>query len=570
MSTLKQLLISIYDDAAEEIIQELEADIGKIEEFKEPDAASDWYKQMNLYVTYPDSFCAEGNCDLEALTSKISHIKNLGCNAIHVLPFFESPMIDLGFDISNYKKVRDQLGGNEAFEAFLKKSKSEDIRVFVDIVLNHISFEHEWFKKAVDGEEKYRDFFIWQKDKPKFIKTFEKEGKTWARYMINGKTRDIFVIFPDHVGDIPHWTQGDDGYWYYHTFYPHQIDVDWNNPNVFIEFSKILAYWAEKGVSFRLDAIPFIGKNIEEGKYTDDFRTQQVVQALHEVVRSVSSESVFLSEVAFELEKIKTYFGDEEIVESELSYNFPLNANFWLSLLTENPDYIWNNIKLAYEDIPDWAHWVNFIRNHDALMIDRIGSKNKQLIYDRLSEAGLPFAKGTNISGRTFSFLEEDPKRVLLAYFLLASLPGSPAVIYGDEIGKKNDFPYMEKIVNWKREHLDDPSIAEDTRDISRGHITNDDIESKVAAEIYNALSSILNTRLEFSDCMHEIPERIDSPSSILALKYRGLLVYINLAEEVVELEIDGNKELLLECNDVKVSEETFELGAYSGAWVKC
>jgi maltose alpha-D-glucosyltransferase/alpha-amylase len=570
MSTLKQLLISLYDDAAEKIIQELEADIGEVADSKDSDTVSDWYKRMNLYVTYPDSFCTEGSCDLAALTSKISHIKKLGCNAIHVLPFFESPMIDLGFDISNYKKVRDQLGGNEAFEEFLKKSKDNDIRVFVDIVLNHISFEHEWFKKAVGGDERFRNFFIWRETKPEFIKSFEKDGKTWARYIIDGKERDVFVIFPDHAGDVPHWIQAEDGNWYYHTFYPHQIDVDWNNPEVFFEFAKILAYWARKGVSFRLDAIPFIGKNIEEGRYTDDLRTQQVVQALHEVVRAVSSESVFLSEVAFELEKIKTYFGNKDIIESELSYNFPLNANFWLSLITGNPDHIWNNIEAAFRDIPDWAHWVNFIRNHDALMIDRMRPEDKELIFDALDDAGLPFANGTNISGRTFSFLQEDPKRVVFAYFLLASLPGSPAVIYGDEVGKKNDFPYMKKMVDWKRNHLNDSGIVEDTRDISRGHIVDEDIKSDVAIKIFDGLASILNTRSKVSDSMHEVPKRLDSPPCILALEYKDLIVYTNLADKPIELELDHDKGMLLECNEVEVEDSMVKLGAYSGVWFRC
>jgi maltose alpha-D-glucosyltransferase/alpha-amylase len=565
MGILKNLLQDIYPENAEQILKELSTSIPD-----EPinNQKPDWYKDMCLYVTYPDSFCEDKECDLNALTKKVEYIKKLGFNAIHVLPFFNSPMIDAGFDVSDYLSVRKDLGGNKAFNEFLIKCKEEDINVFADIVLNHISFEHEWFQKAVSGDEKYQDFFIWKKDKPKFIKKFQKDGKTWARYEVRGKTQDIFLIFPEQVGKIPHWYQGKDGYWYYHTFYPHQIDLDWNNPQVFIEFAKVLAFWTSKNLSFRLDAIPFLGKDVERGIFTDDSKTQKVVQALHEVVKSVSKDSVFLAEVPFKLDKIKGYFGCDDIVESELCYNFPLNAKFWLSLITENAEYIWEKIANADCDVPDWAHWVNFIRNHDALMIDRIDKDEKKLLYDKLEPRGLPFADATNVSGRTFSFLEKDIKRHIMSYFLLASLPGTPAIIYGDEIGKENDFTYMKKMAQWKRDHLKDPSIAEDNRDISRGHIREVDIDTEKADIIYSKLSKIFNSRCQLSDKFRRHPKQIKLDDSIFAARYDDFTVYINLSRSPKEINVQSN-EILLKCNHIELHEGKLVLDEYAGVWLK-
>src|SRR3989344_3811595 len=272
-----------------------------------------WYKKLQMYVVYADSFTTvnqkskiknqndkskfknrnKGRGDFYTLTEKLEYIRELGCNAIHVLPFLESPMVDGGFDVSDYYKVRENLGGppsprgnvgategrgNEAFEKFLAKAKSLRLKVFMDLVLNHVSEEHEWFRKAVAGEGRYRNYFIWQKEKPELVKTFEKGGKLWARYRVRLKRKsqsskpqlkvqklkqyiDLLVVFSDFVGEIPHWRQGKDGYWYFHSFYPQQLDLNCDNPKVLIEMAKVLIYWANKGLSFRLDAIGHLGKD---------------------------------------------------------------------------------------------------------------------------------------------------------------------------------------------------------------------------------------------------------------------------------------------------------------------
>jgi len=154
------------------------------------------------------------------------------------------------------------------------------------------------------------------------------------------KKRIFRVIFSDQAGDIPHWIKGGDNYWYYHTFYPHQIDLEWNNSEVFIEFGKVLKYWAKKGLNFRLDAIPFVGKDVHRRHNRSTENTHLIVQALHQVMKRTSPESVFLVESCQPLEITKKYFGTPESVESELAYNFHLMSALWSTLITGDSSHI--------------------------------------------------------------------------------------------------------------------------------------------------------------------------------------------------------------------------------------
>jgi maltose alpha-D-glucosyltransferase/alpha-amylase len=569
MKELSNLLSNIYPDSYEQLLEKLKKEVLNKTKEGSNNIETNWYKDMNLYVTYPDAFCEGGECTLKQLTNQVSNISDLGCNAIHVLPFFKSPMIDMGFDISGYLEVRKELGGNHAFDKFLEECEVHDMRVLVDIVLNHVSFKHKWFQKAVEGNEYYRDFFICSQEKPNYIKTFQEDGKTWVRYEIEGKKHDIFLIFPDQAGEIPHWYKAQDGNWYYHTFYPHQIDLDWNNPKVFLEFAKILAYWAHKGISFRLDAIPFLGKDIKDGEFTKDDMTQDVVEALHFVVQAVSPGSVFLSEVAFELDKIKTYFGGEGIVESELSYNFPLNAKFWLSLLSEDSSHIWEVLNESYKDIPEWAEWVNFIRNHDALMVDRMKPEETKMVLDTLQDNGLPFAGGTNVCGRTYSFLCEDTRRHLMAYFLLFSLPGSPAIIYGDEYGKCNDYKYMEKMVELKKERLNSDEVPQDTRDISRGHIRKEEKANSKAMEIFQEMSVMLHKRERIASKIKGRAKNPTNDTSIFAVEYSDVSIFINLTDDNKTVELEQKSNIIHKVNKVVSTDEELSLGPYAGVWME-
>ncbi|MCA9390629.1 hypothetical protein KC571_04465, partial [candidate division WWE3 bacterium] len=326
----------------------------------------DWYKHLQLYVTYPFSFCDAQGCGLAQLEEKIPEIKNLGVNAIHVLPPFKSPLVDNGFDISDFLTIRDEIGGNDAFTSFLNTAKENNLHVFLDLVLNHVSDQHEWFQKAITGDPKYREYFVYSQDKPAFVSLIENEDGKYARYLINGAEKDIYIVFPDQVGEIPHWTQQKDGYWYYHTFYPQQIDLNWENPNVFMEFSKIILHWSRLGISFRLDAIPYIGKRWEEGMTDSNERTHVIIQALRTLIEQPGNTSTFLVETNRDYDELKPYFGNQQTREADLAYNFQLTEAIWTALILDDSNFIWETLD-QMKHYTDWAQWVTFLRNHDEL-----------------------------------------------------------------------------------------------------------------------------------------------------------------------------------------------------------
>ncbi len=578
MQKIKKLLRTLYPEEYSDLLVKVEsllrkdwAVINKVTQ------TSDWHKNFNLYVTYPDSFCESGKCDLNTLESKIDYLDKLGISAVHILPFFESPRIDAGFDISDFNKVREDLGGNEAFERVAKKLKDNNMKLFIDIVLNHVSSQHEWFQRAINGDEYYRDFFIWRKEKPNFIKKCKDENGVWAEYSYESNPEKVRarIIFPEQAGEIPHWEKAKDGNWYYHTFYPSQIDTNWDNADLFYEFVKVLVNWAKKGVSFRLDAFTFVGKDIEAGKTESTDKTLLCLEVLHEIVKKSSDDSVFLVETCQSIDTIKNYFGTERRPMAELAYNFPLMNAMWMSILLKDSTYLNDVITESYRDLPEHAGWITFLRNHDELTLEFCSDTDRRNILSILEGRGLNFREGFGFSGRTASFLNSNSQRVNLAYMLLVSLPGSPAIIYGDELGKENDYDFMKSKSEEKRKFLKDIKVEDDTRDINRGLLTDLDIKDDKVKLFYNQLSKIFHCRKKLSSFFTFAPELIcDEKKSLFVARYENLsgeslYVYINLSHEGVEIELPEDLEMVLEINSVEMKDKKIDLGAYSGVWLK-
>lgn len=532
--------------------------------------SSEWHKNFNLYVTYPDSFCTkDGTCNLETLKHKLSYIQKLGIDAIHILPFLKSPMIDFGFDISDYKEVRKKLGGNSAFEDFIKECRSRNIKIFMDLVLNHVSNKHTWYQKAINGSDYYREFFIHSKKKPKFIKKEKKDNGIWATYEYNGSTISNRIIFPDFVGKIPHWKKEKDGYWYYHTFYPHQIDLNWHNPNVFLEFVDILEYWSRKGLSFRLDAITFVAKDIKKGPIESNKKLHYLIEALNIITKKFSKDSVFLVEVAQHSNVVKKYFG-KNYLESELAYNFNLMNAIWSTLLNKNSSNVWTSINKTFKSIPYWANWINFLRNHDELTLEFASSKQRRNILKRLEKTGIPFRQGFGVAGRTTSLLNNDISRLKMAYSLLASLPGNPALVYGDEIGKLNDKEYLNSQHAYKIKYLNMKNALPDTRDINRGRITEKEIKSNIG--IYKEISKILTTRKSYNKFFFKTPSKIGNSKSLFLAKYEKdndvLTVAINLTSRKQKININKNQKAVLKVNNIDINNKEVILYKYSAIWL--
>lgn len=517
---------------------------------------SSWYKYMNLYVVYPDAFKVGRRGDLNTLSDNLEYIKNLGFSAVHVLPFLKSPMRDAGFDVSDYYQVRKDLGGNEAFHGFIAQAQKLKLKVFMDLVINHVSNKHEWFKKAINGDDYYRHFFIHSPQKPELVDVKKDRRGTWAVYKLKRRKLKSRVIFVNREAELPHWVRGEDGFWYYHTFYSHQIDLNWTNPDLLREFAKIIEYWGEMGVNFRLDAAPFAGKSLSGPMKEGSLASHEVVEKLHKAAKKVDCECALLVEACQPVTKTKEYFGKDERPESELAYNFNLMQAIWAAVISKKAGYIWTSIEKTRE-IVRHAQWITFLRNHDELTLEYASSKVRKLVYQSLFSSGIDFREGYGLAGRTASFLNNNVRRILMAHMLLASCPGSPAVVYGDEVGKSTD----------RR------NIKIDTRDSNRGKLSNRDFEKKNAREISSAIGRIFNTRLEYPEIAVSTPIRVDvHRRGIFSAGYRTkkgqLIVYINLTKKPVEIRVDEGSKVVLQVNGGSVEGDQLSLLPYAGVWV--
>ena len=580
IKTVNDLIKQIYPEKYEKILQAIpQTNMQTTDQIhdlnQKQEKPRNWHKKINLYVTYPNAFEINGEKNLNTLNTQLNHVKNLGCNALHVLPMFESPMIDAGFDISDYKKVRENLGGNEAFDNLLNNARKLNIQVFTDLIFNHISDQHEWFQKAIKGDQKFRNYFIHFKNKPKFIKKYINEKGIWADYDFDRKTVTIRIVFPDFAGEIPHFIHAEDGYWYYHTFYPHQLDLDWNNPDVFLEFVNIIKYWSLKSLNFRLDAITFLGKNLQQGIIESSPLVHKIVTALNLVQKAYNPTGVFLVETCQEIETIKKYYGDQ-MIESELAYNFPLMDALWTSILNTDSSSLWKVIQESLRNLPNHAEWVTFLRNHDELNFEFVSEKEREDDFNKIIKNGLSFRKDFGVAGRTFSLLDNSIEKTVMAYALLASVPGNPAIIYGDEFGKENDFEFMKQMTASKKANEGTHKIVDDTRDINRGVITEKLTSTPKAQKILSEISKIFNARLKYADYFLFQPKKMqtmDDPD-VFAATYKdkqgpNLKVIINISKNPKTFSVEKNEKVVLEINKVTRNKQEINLGAYSGVWLK-
>lgn len=567
MKKLELILQEIYGKNYQDIKKEIYPLLKNSSKRKRP---QDWYKCMNLYATYPNSFQTGNKSTLYQLKYKLTYLKKLGIDIIHIFPFYESPMIDGGYDISDFINVRETLGGNKALEELLKSANQKKITILMDMIFNHVSIKHEWFKKAVSGDRKYRNYFLYSKNKPELISHYKDESGCWAEYDFNGKIQKIKIIFPEFAGEIPHYIKAKDGYWYYHTFYPHQIDLDWRNPDVFKEFAKILIYWAKKGMSFRLDAIIFMGKTIEKGILENSPLLHKIIHALHEITKKANPDSVFLVETVQPLKVIRKYFGNKDQIESEIAYSFPLTTQLWKSLLLHNTKGIYNSLKNHYSNMPEWSSWLHFLRNHDALSFEFVSKEDNSKLFSKVINKGLTFCRGFGVAGRTFSFLNCDVERHIMAYTLLASLPGSVQVMYGDEIGKPNDFSFMKKQKLMKQNQMKDKSIVEDTRDINRGILTDSEISTKKSQKIYNSISHILTIRKELKGFFKTVPRFKPNNRLFIAsykLKSKKLITIVNVTDKKQTVNVFKRIHPVLTIGKTKVYPKLLQLSKYSSIW---
>lgn len=418
-------------------------------------------KRMIIYALYVDQFAL----NFPGLIKHLDHIINLGCNVLWLLPILKSPGLDQGFDISDYYHVRQELGGNQAFFNLLKLAKARNLKIIFDISINHSSIKHPWFKNKPD-------FYIWSKN----------------RHLYTDGNR---VIFPHDPADPtldqedPRqkwvWHQPKRQY-YYRTFYQHQPDLNYHNPELLLAMSQVLAFWAKKGVAgFRADAAPFLWK--ENKKINESLpQTHIILQFFQAVIALVNQEAFLLAEACQKPRQLMAYLNPHEC---SLAYNFPRMTALWQAILTQNCQALITDIQ-ATPKPPKGCNWLMFLRLHDELCLEMLPDKERQLLYQRLIPNGLDFRNGYGVAGRLASFLNNDPKKILFAWALLLVQPGLPLIFQGDDIGQTNNYNYYQKMKQLTNQN--------DTRFVNRGPM----VWNKNKQKVYTGLRRLIKLSCQY------------------------------------------------------------------------
>lgn len=374
-----------------------------------------WYKDAVIYQLHIKSFFdgnGDGIGDFVGLQEKLDHIASLGVTAIWILPFFPSPRRDDGYDIADYSNVSPDYGTMEDFQNFVDAAHARGIKVIIELVINHTSDQHPWFQRArsAPAGSPERDFYVWSDSDQKFP-----------------ETRIIFIDT-----EKSNWTWDPvAGAYYWHRFYSHQPDLNFDNPEVMKELLVIMRFWLETGIDgFRLDAIPYLIER--EGTNNENLpETHDILKRIRAALDESHPGKMLLAEANQWPEDTRDYFGEGD--ECNMAFHFPLMPRMYMAIAKEDRFPI-TDIMRQTPDIPENCQWAIFLRNHDELTLEMVTDEERDYLWntyaaDRRARINL------GIRRRLAPLMERDRRRVELMNGLLLSMPGTPVLYYGDEIG---------------------------------------------------------------------------------------------------------------------------------------
>jgi trehalose synthase len=376
-----------------------------------------WWKNGVMYCLDIETFLdsdGDGIGDMEGLVSRIDYLAGIGVSTIWLMPFYPSPDQDDGYDVSDFYGVDARLGSLGQFVEVVRTARDRGMRVIVDLVVNHTSDQHPWFQAARrDPASPYRDWYVWTDDPPEDV--------------------DLDEVFPGDQGGV--WTYDSTaGQHYLHRFYEHQPDLNVAHPPVREEIARIVGFWLEVGVSgFRVDAVPYLIEleGIEGAPSLDPHR---YLKDLRSFVQRRRGEAILLGEVNLPPEQQRAYFGDERGDELNLVFNFSVMQRFYLALARGDA----GPVAQALADLPPVpfdSQWATFLRNHDELTLDQLTDDERQEVFDAFGPDPDMQLYDRGLRRRLPPMLGGDQDRIRMAYSLLFSLPGTPVLFYGEEIG---------------------------------------------------------------------------------------------------------------------------------------
>ncbi len=379
-----------------------------------------WYKDAIIYELHIKAFCdgnGDGIGDFEGLLQKLDYLQDLGITAIWLLPFYPSPLKDDGYDIADYYSINPSYGNIKQFKLLLKEAHERGLKVITELVINHTSDQHPWFqraRKAPIGSD-HRNYYVWTDN----TKQFE----------------DARIIFQDFEASNWSWDPVANQY-YWHRFFHHQPDLNYDNPSVQEEVFKIIDYWCKLGVDgFRLDAVPYLFER--DGTNCENLpETHAYLKKLRKYVDEHFPGTLLLAEANMWPEDSAAYFGDGD--ECQMNYHFPVMPRMFMALQMEDR-YPLTDIFEQTPEIPETCQWAIFLRNHDELTLEMVTDEERDYMYKTYVKN--PKARiNLGIRHRLAPLLENNRNKIELLNSLLFTLPGTPVLYYGDEIGMGDNF----------------------------------------------------------------------------------------------------------------------------------
>ncbi|MFL9500022.1 alpha-amylase family protein [Rhodopseudomonas palustris] len=385
-----------------------------------------WYKNGVIYclsvATYMDAN-GDGIGDFKGLTRRLDYLHGLGVTAIWLMPFQPSPYRDDGYDISDYYGVDPRYGTLGDFVEFTHGCKQRGMRVIIDLVVNHTSDQHPWFKQArADPNSPYRDWYVWSDKKPAHA--------------------DQGMVFPGVQKST--WTHDKQAKaWYFHRFYEFQPDLNTANPYVQEEILKIMGFWIQLGVSgFRMDAVPFViaTKGPKVKKPVEQF---DMLRTFREFLQWRKGDSIILAEANVRPEDDLHYFGDDG-ERMQMMFNFHVNQHLFYALASADTGPLAKALA-ATKPRPATAQWGLFLRNHDELDLGRLTKAQQRIVFEKFGPDKTMQLYDRGIRRRLAPMLGGDQRRLELAYSLMMTLPGTPVIRYGDEIAMGDNLALPER-----------------------------------------------------------------------------------------------------------------------------
>ena len=533
-----------------------------------------WYKDSIFYALPVHSyFDSNGNGvgDFQGLLQKLDYLEDLGVNCISLLPFYQSPLRDDGYDVSDFQSVHPDYGTLDDFKALLEEAHRRGMRIVIDLIMNHTSTEHEWFRRArtAPAGSPERDYYIWSDTQEKF--------------------QEAEVIFSDYETSNWEWDNVAKAY-YWHRFYSHQADLNYNNPRVREELRKVIDFWYGLRVDgIRLTSIMFLFR--QEGTNCENLpEVHLYLKELRKYVEGKYPGQVLIAETNLWPEEAAQYFGEGD--ECHMNYHFPLMPRLYMALQTEDRYPILDILEQT-PPIPENCQWALFLRNHDDLMLSMVTEEERDYLYKVMAQDhGAKINEG--IRRRLAPLLDNDRRKIELLNSLLFSLPGSPVLYYGDEIGMGDNIYLGDRNgirtpMQWNSDRNAGFSTANPQKlflpvihdPLYRFEAVNVELQNRNTASLLWWMKNIISMRKRLKAFSHGKIEFLEPANSkvlafLRASEGESILVLANLSKHSQAVELDLSRfegarpvEIFSQNKFFEVGEAPyhFTLGPYGYYW---